>query len=489
MKRKIFSILLVASMVFLPLQGVKVEAEELNNTMQMVSASVTELETEELSENVSNIIEHQLDNSEYILSPYATCSEEDEINNDPNKAYLVNDGDIVQGTIDNESEMRWYGTIIDVKSKLSVYLETEDTIDADVYLFSLNQETYELELIGGSATSGMGVSESCIQVVDSGIYYFAISNYSGSGSFGFGYYQNSNDVQYEVNDTTSTASTISVNNTISAVIDNPNDIDFYSITLDEATAIRYSISGADYNVIYVTGAGGIKIKNQLVSLNAGTHFFAVYSVDGSCSDTALYNFKISRIGKVASDSSATVYACAEREGIIFQCDPDRTKFYVNGNLIDFSYSYKQSSSNSAGSQSYNIQLRKTDNFNVCMFQTEGTDLPAECQQAIPRVVRYNSSTLTGISGKNVLGLSVFDWSNDCYSIHNVCSGAYAGNKMWKDLKFCNIFVDPNTGKVIDIEWYNYFYEIGNHKISYYSTNSMKYYYPYYNGKEPEEGDD
>lgn len=104
-------------------------------------------------------------------------------------------------------------------------------------------------------------------------------------------------------------------------------------------------------------------------------------------------------------------------------------------------------------------------------------------------MRYNSSTLTGISGKNVLGLSVFDWSNDCYSIHNVCSGAYAGNKMWKDLKFCNIFVDPNTGKVIDIEWYNYFYEIGNHKISYYSTNSMKYYYQYYNGKEPEEGDD
>lgn len=281
---------------------------------------------------------------------------------------------------------------------------------------------------------------------------------------------------------------ISINTTISAVIDNPNDIDLYTITLDEPTVIRYTLntpSNLNYQMDYYSGDGGIRIKDNLISLTKGTHVFCINSVDGSCSESNSYNICFKKIAKAAYDTSAVRFACSESKGIVFHFDANRTKFYINGNLIDFSYSYKKSLSNSAGTQSYNIQLRKTQNINVCFYQTEGTDLSAELQQAIPQIVRYRSSNLTGITNRDVLMLSVFDTSSPCYSIHNVCSGAYKDNTLWDDLNYCNIFVDPNTGKVIDIAWYNYFYEVGNYKLSYSTIGSLDYYYPYYNGIDPE----
>lgn len=30
----------------------------------------------------------------------------------------------------------------------------------------------------------------------------------------------------------------------------------------------------------------------------------------------------------------------------------------------------------------------------------------------------------------------------------------------------NLYIDPDTGKVIDIEWYNYFYENLNYKLTF-----------------------
>ena len=126
---------------------------------------------------------------------------------------------------------------------------------------------------------------------------------------------------------------------------------------------------------------------------------------------------------------------------------------------------------------------------MCLLQEEGTSISPELQQTIPDVAHYHSSTFTGISNKDVLTLSVHDWSNKCYTIHNICSGAYAENYLWADLNMCNVFIDPDTGKIIDIEWYNYFYEVGNHSITYYRPYTMKYYYPYWNGEEPKGGDD
>ena len=134
-------------------------------------------------------------------------------------------------------------------------------------------------------------------------------------------------------------------------------------------------------------------------------------------------------------------------------------------------------------------MRRTSNFNVCLLQTEGTSLPLEYQQVIPDAVYVLNSSFSGIKDKYVLTLSVFDWSTPCYWIHVRGTGSSSDMTCWKDLNMANLYIDPDTGKVIDIEWYNYFYENLNYRLSFTRPSTMKYYYPYWNGKEPNGGDD
>lgn len=459
---------------------------------QMINVQSVELDTSTLSSNEVNIIERQEVYNTYCINEISQCAEGAQENTNPNYALSIEDEDIVQGNLTAQGEMRWYVFALDQNSKASIMLQMTSEVDADIYLFELNQDTYELNLIGGSALSGLGVSEYCTEVLEEGIYYFAINAYEGSGQYAIAFYQNTRDIQYEINDSASLATIVGTDVNISSYIDSPFDYDYYCISLDDACAVRYSISCSStlgYQIEYAGGAGGSIIKGQLLSLNAGNHYFRVSSSNGSYSRTSSYTIKFDNIAPVSTDSTATLFACCESAGIVFQFNPARTNYYVNGNLIDFSYSYTRNLSNSAGSQNYNINLRRTANFGVCLLQEEGTSLPLEFQQTIPDVARYHSSTFTGISNKDVLTLSVHDWSNKCYTIHNNCSGAYAGNNMWTDLNMCNVFIDPDTGRVIDIEWYNYFYEVGNHSITYYRPYTMKYYYPYWNGDEPIGGDD
>ncbi len=117
-------------------------------------------------------MEKGLQDSKYTISPYVQYSE--------------------------AGEMRWYAFIPDCKSKISLYLQMVNELDADLYLFSLNQETYELELMGGSAVTGNGITEKAICILDEGIYYLAVDGYSGSGAYDLTYYQSVENIQYEV---------------------------------------------------------------------------------------------------------------------------------------------------------------------------------------------------------------------------------------------------------------------------------------------------
>lgn len=100
-----------------------------------------------------------------------------------------------------------------------------------------------------------------------------------------------------------------------------------------------------------------------------------------------------------------------------------------------------------------------------------------------------NSSFSGIKDKYVLTLSVFDWSTPCYWIHVRGTGSSSDMTYWKDLNMANLYIDPDTGKVIDIEWYNYFYENLNYRLTFTRPYTMKYYYPYWNGEEPKGGDD
>lgn len=157
-------------------------------------------------------------------------------NTDPNNAYLVEHENIVQGTLAQEKEMRWYGFILEQASKVSIMLETVSQVDADLYVFRLDEETYELNLIGGSSRTGLGNYEYYTDVLDTGIYYFAISAYEGNGQYGFAFYA-TQDIGNESNDTISNATEIDINEKIAGVIDTPYDIDYYRFTLSSPVII------------------------------------------------------------------------------------------------------------------------------------------------------------------------------------------------------------------------------------------------------------
>lgn len=401
-------------------------------------------------------------------------------NTDPNYAYLIQNSDIVGGTIETEGEMRWYGFNLDTDSKITLNMNTVDTMDADIFLFELTP-SYTLELIGGSAQAGLGVSERVREVLGMGIYYVAVAGYEGTGDYAFEFYNSSTDVQYEVNDTLSTASNISTDMNINGVIDCHSDVDYYAINVNTACVVRYAItnpSGSSYKMLYANESGGSFITDNLLKLNPGTHYFAVYSPLGTYSNTKQYTIKLTNVAPVSSDSSANIFACNENAKIVFQFDRNRTRYYVNGNRIDFFYLYERQINNSAGNQNYYIELSNNSNIDVCLVESE-VSLPAVLD--LPTVGLYQRSTLTNISNKPVLTLSLFsDPNTPFYKIHNVCSGAYAGNSMWADLNYAQVYIDPDTGRVIDIRYFNYFYEIGSHDITYNNPyGTMQYYYSIY----------
>lgn len=509
MKKNILAMFLCLMMVLSFANGITVKAETTgeiaddiasnsNASLEMVNTSNEELKKENLPEKEANVLERQGVEDTYTLSQkidtYSIDSmveEADTSNTDPNNAYVVINDTIMQGTITTAGEMRWYAFSIDEKSKVTILLQMVEALDADLYMYSLNSETYQLELIGGSATSGLGTTEYYNTVLDGGIYFFAVGGYEGTGNFAFAFYQSSGDSGNEINDNLSSATLISFDTDIKGIIDTPYDYDYYKFTVTSGTVLKYSISNtADYVLAYEGGVGdgaaAYAVDGNMIRVLPGTYYFVVYSPNSSYSSETPYTIQFDYIANASSDSNAYYMSFSENAGIVFQADPNGQNCYVNGNKIDFSYSYVKSLSNSAGSQNYNIQLTPRSDLRVKMFQTEFSQTP-ELQQVIPDVAHYHSSTFTSYSGP-VLTLSLYSANNPFYTIHNLCSGAYSGNTLWQDLRYVNVFINPNTGKVVDIEWFNYFYEVGSHSIMYYRPYSMKYYYPYYNGQEPVGGD-
>lgn len=424
----------------------------------------------------------------------ATLSEyEEQENTDPNYAYLVENENIVQGELMQENEMRWYGFILEQKSKISIILQTVSSVDADVYLFKLDQDTYELNLVSGSATSGTGVSEYCTDVLDEGIYYFAISAYEGSGQYAFAFYA-TQDVTYEINDSKATATEIGVNNTIKSVIDNPYDVDYYTFTISNPmiTELTTNVGSYSFGIVKADSSTSIyKIsqKEEMYQFDAGTYYLVVYSEDGTYGTN--YNIKLNKVANIADNPKSFYYMVNAKAGIVFQSDGYGSNMYVNGNAIDLSYSYNVDASNSAGTQRYNITMTNPSDLRAKIYQSQFMFEDAEDAiyygMTMPDTVNYiKGSKGVGPTG-NVLELSLYS-SSSFYNIHCVCSGSYAANHYYKDLNFVTVFINPNTGKLVDIEHINYFYEYatGSNSMTFtrpYST-ATKYYYPYYNGEEP-----
>lgn len=486
MLKKLATLALAMTLVFSITNTTSVKAEtksinsstKSNSNLQEAQVSTTPLSSETLSVQKSNVMDRKgletLDlnqksnisssnkNSWLAESKVATTAGD---NSNVNYAIPVANTNVVQDSLSASGGMKWYKFTLAQKSKSTILLQLAQTLDADVYVYSLNSQTNQLQLIGGSATSGTGVTEYYTGALDSGTYYFSISDYQGSGNFAFEYFESTADIANEINDSADTATKVTLDSNVTGVIDNPNDIDYYSVTVDTPSVIKCPITSTDgYSITYAGSTGdsskifGINTSDQVYKVFPGTYYFAVLSKKGNYSSTSTYSVQFEKIGDISTDTSLTKIYYSQREGkMIYQCNSDKTINYVNGHKIDISYAYKTDSLiNSAGIQKYDISI--------------DTSIPTYA--ADPVGIMYYSSTrpaMENIKNQHALMLTYesVDGKTPFYKIDCFGSGAYKMNTYKDNSCYVDVAIDPESGKLIDIINFNYFYDfapVGSNKI-------------------------
>ncbi len=445
------------------------------NVIELEKISENEMIPETVDEIISNSKEHSYSGEDYSLNDEVKTYGETGDNTDPNYAYLVTNDSVIQGVIESAGEIRWYGFPVTEKSKVTVLLQMAESLDVDLYVFKLNEETRKLDLVGGSAREGTGLFEYYNSVLDIGTYYLAVGGYEGVGAFAFAFYQSTADVVYEINDSKETATSIVIDKEFVGVIDNPNDIDYYKVTVTSPTVMQYSITSSNgYSFLYGGSSGDtaaiytINASSKTYEFMPGTYYFAALSESGNYSTSAPYTVKFKKIGNMVDNSSLNIIGISEDGGIVYQTDQTGSLNYVNGKRIDYSYSYYDEISNSAGTQYYDIKIDTNAGANVSL-----------AKEYRPVAVHYVSSTrpAMNVSSRPALILTYFS-DTDFYQIHCKGTGAYSSNTFWDETNWVRVLIDPETGDLIDIVEPNYYYHYapqGNNSIYITSPYSMQFY--------------
>lgn len=448
-----------------------------------VKVSKDNIQPEELKKYKFNQIDHtRFEDSKSFNDMNEECKVGDlEVtrsadNTDPNYAFTVSNNVIVDGTVENDDELYWYTFNSAIDSRVSVFLNMGDNLDADLYVFRLDENTSSLELIGGSATTGTGSFEFYNDVINSGIYFIAICGYDSTGDYSFVFYQSFQDVVYEINDNAATATEISFGN-ITGVIDSPFDYDYYKITLSNPAVIKYGINSSDGYLLQYAGCIGenaalynIDNTNGFIQAEPGTYYFAVYSSDStvySATNTYTVNFK--KIGNLSGVSNTYIYGISESAGIVYEANSDASVNYVNGNVVDISYSYINNIGGNAGGQYYYITI-----------DANAGAKPVFINGYEPAAVHYFSSTkpAMNVSSRPAL-LMTYYCDNVFYRINCWGTGAYSMNTYRNDFNIVTVLIDPDTGNLIDIVEFNYYYDfapVGNNYINWARSYTMTNYY-------------
>lgn len=483
MKKRLFSMVMVVALGFTMLNPISARAEGLQNDevatdeLTMEEAIATEID----SEVNCNVLEHEtcgeFNISEDFFVSTANESNVSEIDNtNPNNAYVISNDTAWSGSIENANEYRWYAFQVSETSKATAFLQMSENLDADVFIFKLNEETMGLDIVGGSANDGVGNYEYFSNVLEEGIYFLAVNGYESVGTYSFMFYLSSLDVAYELNDNAQNATTINFGTSMTGVIDTPLDYDFYKITLSQPAIIKYGMTSSDgYQFSYMgcdsdTGhLYNIAGNNGYVKALAGTYYFAVYSDDSAnYSATSTYTVTFSKIGNMSSDSTVYLKGICEAAGIVFESNSNGTVSYVNGNLVNIDYSYVQNLSNSAGGQYYNITINP--NAGEQVVYVEGYE---------PAAVYFHSSTKPAmhVSSRPALKLTYY-CDNVFYRVNCWGTGAYSMNTFRQDFNVVTVLVDPESGNLIDIVEFNYYYDfapVGTNYITWTSPYTMTLY--------------
>lgn len=493
-KMGLFLSLIMAVCAINPMVAHAEESEQMIQRNTIISIGNEEVEMDELSNanqlshSASDVISlEEAGNASGIMSltdeEQNSTRDADPGNTNPNNAVVFDDDYYVtSGTISTVGGYRWYAFQTEAETKVTALMVMNQTMDADFYLYKLNEDTMQLEFVNGSAVDGAGEMEYYTDIIGQGVYFIGINGYSGTGTFTFAFYKCTYDALAEFNDTLASAIDVTYGQQYSGVIDNPMDHDFYTFTLSEPTIIKtdfgcafdydiewFDTSLGDFNNVYYFTDG----DTDYYKLSEGTHYFAVRTNDADIfSSTTPYYLTFTKVGAYSGNNNLYIRGINEETGIILESTAapgnNMVTNYVNGHPIDISYNLNQNSSNSAGGQYYNISI----NANA------GAYISTSAGEA-PEIAYYYSSTrpAMSVSSRNVLKLT-YRCNSNFYRINCFCTGAYAMNNYSQNYNYVTVIIDPETGRLIDIVYFNYYYNfapVGSNDITCPSIYPMTMY--------------
>ncbi len=386
------------------------------------------------------------------------------------------------GAVNESSRMSWFAFGFDTRSKASLVLQMDNTLDVDLYIFNYDLATGNLTPVDQTLTRGNGATEYYDSVLDAGVYFALVNDYQGSGNFVISCFTSNKDAQYEINDTSSNAYNLSLDEVITGVIDNPFDTDYYSVTIEQPCLVQVNFYNTNsYNCNWIntigstTGLEGLE-GTQYIKAQPGTYYFAVIpGTNRAYSSDSEYNFSVTKVANLSGDADVSIVAIDSETKMVIESDHSGHKNYINGNLIDINYSYFNESGYGSDYNWCKIQI---DHKESIRMNFEDNFCP----------VFYQSSTMPAkqIDGKPVLqvtfttdGLSDATSYRNFYSINCWGRGEYSGDTWYQNYMWCTVFIDPDSGKLVDIPEINYFYNISDkmHSINYHALTNWDYYNP------------
>jgi|GEM_PF-2413280 len=188
------------------------------------------------------------DNSEWIVLPEDTyqylgmfpVTDFNEPNDNLTDATTITEGDTLEGTIDPEGDLDFFTFTLASQSSVTVHMLIDGMSDLDGEVAVLASDS---TVIATEDSHGSGSDEELsFNALDAGTYYILAGYYSDvmnrmptatTGAYAITYETGEALVDNnEPNDNLSTATEVTLNDTLSALIDPTDDVDFFTFTVD-----------------------------------------------------------------------------------------------------------------------------------------------------------------------------------------------------------------------------------------------------------------
>ncbi|WP_079710782.1 hypothetical protein [Paraliobacillus ryukyuensis] len=210
-------------------------------------------------------------------------------NDSPNTPAIIEIGQVYTDKITEEGQQKWYRFEHNNSGKLTVIMQTVQSasIDYDLHLFKLNEETMTLEEEVISSYDSEK-NEQLSKISEGGIYYIAVNSVTGSEPnlpFTFLVQQSTSYDQKEPDDNIYQAPAYLNHIYESQTIDNSYDLDWFILQVDQEKTLTVNLdnpSSADYQLdifdLELNGLAGLEDNEKYsISFPPGTYLLRVQS--------------------------------------------------------------------------------------------------------------------------------------------------------------------------------------------------------------------